>query len=193
MGLLQQYVVAFASISLCSLMLQACAPANDVSERFPEIKKIDEALSAAPPSIVSIATVRDWDGTILRIGSDEWVCFPRKPDREGLCPMCLDPTSQRWMSALLADETPSIETIGIGYRAAGDCAVSADDQIDEFTMSAEEGGNVSQLIMILTPDHSVFEKIPSDPDGSRPYVMWRDTPYAHVVAPLDNTENSANY
>ena len=189
--LLQQHVVAFSS--LCGLMLNACSPPSDVSKRYPEIAKIEEALSAAPASIASIATVRDWDGTVLRTGSNEWVCFPSKPDRNDLCPMCLDPTSQQWIGALIAGEEPSIESIGIGYRKAGDCAVSDSNHFDELVMPGDDWVNDGQQIMILTPDHSILEKISSAPHSSRPYVIWKDTPYAHVVAPINKGDNLAGY
>src|SRR5262244_3736122 len=40
---------------------------------------IKDALSAAPPLIAQTATVKDWDGTVLKQGNDHFTCFPTDP------------------------------------------------------------------------------------------------------------------
>jgi hypothetical protein len=30
----------------------------------------------------------------------------------------------------------------------------------------------------------MLEGIPTDPSGGGPYVMWGDTPYAHIMVPV---------
>ena len=44
---------------------------------------IKDALSAAPPMIAKTAMVKDWNGTMLRKGSDEYVCLPTGPGQTG--------------------------------------------------------------------------------------------------------------
>jgi len=36
---------------------------------------------------------------------------------------------------------------------------------------------------VLVPDASMLDRISSDPDNGGPWVMWRDTPYAHLMIP----------
>jgi len=54
---------------------------------------IKDALSAAPALIAKTATVKDWDGTVLKQGNDDFTRFPTpaskrsKGEKE---PMCLD-------------------------------------------------------------------------------------------------------
>ena len=38
--------------------------------------KIESAVSAAPDSLAKNATVVDWDGTVLRQGTNTWTCLP---------------------------------------------------------------------------------------------------------------------
>ena len=37
---------------------------------------VKNALSAAPPLVAKTATVKDWDGTVLKQGDDAFTCFP---------------------------------------------------------------------------------------------------------------------
>ena len=38
--------------------------------------------------------------------------------------------------------------------------------------------------MILVPDKAMLEGISNDPNSGGPYVMWKDTPYAHIMVPV---------
>ena len=51
---------------------------------------IESAVSAAPDSLSKNATVMDWDGTILRQGTNSWTCLPDIPDNGGVDPWCVD-------------------------------------------------------------------------------------------------------
>jgi len=54
---------------------------------------IRDALSAAPQEIAKTATVMDWDHTVLRQGSGNYVCHPSPPPvraKGGRQPMCMD-------------------------------------------------------------------------------------------------------
>jgi hypothetical protein len=37
--------------------------------------------------------------------------------------------------------------------------------------------------MMLVPDPSKLSDMPTDPDNGGPWVMWKDTPYVHVMIP----------
>ena len=37
---------------------------------------IREALSAAPPEVAKTATVKNWDGTVLKPGTGAYTCYP---------------------------------------------------------------------------------------------------------------------
>ncbi len=39
--------------------------------------------------------------------------------------------------------------------------------------------------MILVPDPALLDGISTDPWNGGPYVMWKGTPYAHIMVPVD--------
>ena len=87
-------VVAVSSI-LSGTILAFSAIGAASAERDTEAL-VKDALSAAPPIIAKTAMVMDWDGTMLRQGSDAYVCHPTPPDiraKGGREPMCMDKTT----------------------------------------------------------------------------------------------------
>ena len=147
-------------------------------------KLVREALSAAPESIAAIATVKNWDGTVLKAGSPDWVCYPSMPDREGLCPMCLDKPWQEWMDAMLAGTEPKVSGVGVSYMLQGDCAVSNIDPMAMHETPDNEWVREGPHLMIVTPDRESLKGKNTNPYSGTPYVMWRDTPFAHIMVPL---------
>jgi hypothetical protein len=47
-------------------------------------------------------------------------------------------------------------------------------------------------LMILVPDSRMLEGLPVTPDSDGPWVMWRNTPYVHIMVPMPkyNPESS---
>jgi hypothetical protein len=39
-------------------------------------------------------------------------------------------------------------------------------------------------IMVLLPDPKMLDAYPSDPKTGGPFVMWKGTPYAHLMVPV---------
>ena len=39
-------------------------------------------------------------------------------------------------------------------------------------------------LMVIFPDPKMLEGISDDPNNGGPYVMWKGTPYAHVMVPV---------
>ncbi|MDH3458440.1 MAG: hypothetical protein OER90_16475, partial [Gemmatimonadota bacterium] len=81
--------------------------------------KVANAMSAAPASIASGATVSDWDGTMLRQGTNAWTCMPDNPDTSGNDPMCLDAPWLAWAHAWMNKQKPDYRAMGFGYMLAG--------------------------------------------------------------------------
>jgi hypothetical protein len=38
--------------------------------------------------------------------------------------------------------------------------------------------------MLLLPDPALLDSYPTDPKNGGPYVMWKGTPYAHLMVPV---------
>ncbi|EOG7703516.1 hypothetical protein ACLINR_003023 [Vibrio parahaemolyticus] len=56
---------------------------------------LEDALSAAPPTIRDKVTVMDWNNNVLQEGSSQYTCFPTPPQLEGIAPMCMDGMGRR--------------------------------------------------------------------------------------------------
>ena len=41
-------------------------------------------------------------------------------------------------------------------------------------------------LMILVPDHSMYDNVSTDPENGGPWIMWPGTPYAHIMVPVDS-------
>lgn len=154
---------------------------------------IRSASSAAPLSVTEDATIVDRtmppsDGaepTVLREGSNGWVCMPDNPDVPGDSPACLDGPWRDFLGALVAgEEPPAGETLGVGYMLRGDFPVSnLDPSATEPASDNEWIPDSGPHVMLLVPDRSLLEGLPTSP-GDGAWVMWADTPYAHVMVPV---------
>jgi hypothetical protein len=141
---------------------------------------IEQALGAAPPSVAEEATVRAWDGDVLRRGSNGWTCYPDMgPDV--IAAMCLDRTWVSWMSAYMERGTPSIDRVGIGYMLRGDSGSSNTDPFAEGPTADNDWVVAGPHLMIIVPDARLLEGIPTDPAHGGPWVMWKGTPWAHIM------------
>ena len=145
---------------------------------------IANALSAAPASVAAGATVAGHDGRILRKGSTDWVCMPDMPDVPNNSPMCLDAPWRAFIDALMNKKTPTVTQIGFGYMLQRDMPVSNTDPFATAPTSTnqwiQDGG---PHVMILLPDQRMMENMSTDPKSGGPFVMWKGTPYAHVMVP----------
>ena len=44
-------------------------------------------------------------------------------------------------------------------------------------------------LMIIVPDRASFDNVSTDPQNGGPWIMWPDTPYAHLMVPIDPYPN----
>lgn len=150
-----------------------------------EAEMIDSAMSAGPKSLAENATIQTWDGKVLREGSNGWVCLPDVPDDGGPNPWCADEAWLNVIAALGKGEKPSYDKLGIAYMLAGDAPVS-NLRPDGKKEEGDWVEGVGAHLMILVPDRSMFDNISTDPKNGGPWIMWPDTPYAHIMVPIDS-------
>lgn len=153
--------------------------------------KIESAMSAALASIADHATIMDWPAeeggemVLLREGTNGWTCMPDMPNTPGNDPMCLDEPWLTWADGWMNKTEPDITKMGFGYMLQGGTPESNTDPYSEGPTSEnewiEEG--VPHL-MIVVPDEQMLEGLSSDAETGGPWVMWRDTPYVHVMVPM---------
>jgi hypothetical protein len=155
--------------------------------------KIASAMSAAPQAIAAGATIMDWPASEgaepvqLRAGTNGWVCLPSTPQAAGASgedPMCLDEQFQDWATAWSSRKAPSVAAIGIAYMLRGDRGVSNTDPYAKAPTADNQWVRTGPHIMIVTPDVALIESLPTDPKTGGPYVMWKGTPHAHVMVPV---------
>ena len=146
-----------------------------------------EALRAAPPAVASTASVMGWDHKILRQGSGPYTCMPTDPDtraKGGYGPMCLDQPWMAWLDAYAGKKPFKTDRTGVAYMLAGDTGASNIDPYAKGPTADNQWVAEGPHVMVLLPNPAQLEGLPTDPKSGGAYVMWKGTPYAHVMVPV---------
>jgi len=182
----------FSTIAIAALGVTAplAAQSHDGASRSSATALIANASSAAPAAVARAATILDWpesDGEAprtLRDGTNGWVCFPDMPETPANDPMCLDPVWQALFDAWTrqADFMPS--GIGLAYmlQGGGDASLT-----DPFLLKPAAGGDwiiSGPHVMLVAPRGALGAHLPVDAGSGGPYVMWKGTPYEHIMMPV---------
>lgn len=148
---------------------------------------IRDALSAAPPAVASMATVKTMDGKVLKEGSGPYTCFPTPPEaagKGGRAPMCLDKVWLTWADAWMNKKPFKASGAGIAYMLAGDNGASNTDPYAQGPKADNEWVVEGPHVMVMVADPAQLDSLPADPNSGSAYVMWKGTPYAHVMVPV---------
>lgn len=164
-------------LALLGLALPAGAHGDDRQAMM------QDALRAAPPAIADTATVKDWDGNVLRQGTGAYVCMPTPTQMQGSSPMCLDRAWQAWAEAWSKKAPFSGDQGGVAYMLAGDQGASNTDPFAQGPSADNQWVVEGPHIMLLMPAQALAA-FSDDPNNGGPYVMWKGTPYAHVMVPV---------
>jgi hypothetical protein len=155
-------------------------------------KKIASALSAAPAEIGAGAAVVEMGAggkmVTLRAGANGWQCMAADPGAPGPNPMCVDKVWQTWMGAYMAKQPPQITQIGISYMLAGGADRSNTDPYASKPAPGEQWVVTPAHTMVLLPDPKMLDSYPSDPKTGGPFVMYKGTPYAHLMVPVPKSK-----
>jgi hypothetical protein len=150
--------------------------------------KIASATAAAPASVSSAATVMDMGAdmklTELRAGTNGWTCLPNIPDTPGEDPMCVDANGVAWLDAWLKKQPPKLTGDGLAYMLQGGSDPSNDDPFAMAPASGTDWVNTPPHVMVLVANPKTLDKMTNDPKSGGPFVMFRGTPYAHVMMPV---------
>ncbi|HWR16165.1 MAG TPA: hypothetical protein VN577_15160 [Terriglobales bacterium] len=145
--------------------------------------QVDQALKAAPKSITEHATIATADGKVLRQGSNGWTCLPDMGPGSSH-PGCFDEVWMQFMHAMMNKSEFKSDRVGISYMLAGDDNVNNADPFDKKQDPGEVWVAEGPHLMIAVPDPKMLEGISDDPKNGGPYVMWKGTPYAHIMVPV---------
>ncbi len=166
-------------VTVAVLPTAACAQDVDLEAA------IRSALSAGPASITNDAAVMDWDLNEVRAGTNGWTCLPDRADTPGNDPWCVNAPWLDFLGAYVGQTEPTYTEVGFAYMLMGDTPVSnSDPYATEPTAEDDWVTDLGAHLMMLLPDRSNLEGISTDHRNGGPWVMWPDTPYAHVMIPV---------
>jgi hypothetical protein len=148
-------------------------------------KTVWSALSAGPESITDHAAVMDWNLNEVRAGSNGWTCLPDRTDTHGNDPWCVNGPWLNFLKAYVGQTEPSYTGVGFAYMLMGDSPVSnSDPYATEATAADDWVPDLGAHLMMLLPNLSDLEGISTDHLNGGPWVMWPNTPYAHLMIPV---------
>ena len=188
--------IAF-SVVTTAFMLPAAAQQHQMAGPMSDGDIIKSALTAAPPSITKSATViaiaDDGKIRVVRKGTNNFTCMADNPNSPGPDPMCGDQNAMEWAQAWIEKKEPPKNKIGFMYMLSGGVDAS---NTDPFAQKPEANNNWIETgphVMIVGAKGMVegYPRAPQ-PDTSQPYVMWADTPYEHLMLPVQAIGPAAN-
>ena len=153
-------------------------------------KIIASAMSAAPAKIAKGATIvaMEADGTMrtVREGKNGYTCMADNPATPGPDPMCMDQNAMEWVHAWLGHKDPTPGKVGFMYMLAGGTDASNTDPYASKPEANNHWIKTGPHVMVVGADSSFYDIYPksADPDTSLPYVMFPNTPYQHLMAPV---------
>jgi hypothetical protein len=175
------------TVSAESAIAESAATMADKKSSTPNISDAENialAMSAGPAEIAKNATIADMTTMKqLRAGSNGWVCYAAAGE-----PMCLDKQWQAWAKAWMSKSEPKIEGTGIAYMLRGDTGASNVDPYATKPMADNQWVVSPAHLMVLFQDQKMLDSYPTDPLNGGPWVMWKGTPYAHVMVPVSPTK-----
>jgi hypothetical protein len=148
--------------------------------------QIAHARAAAPAAIGAGATIVV-NGEVVAEGSNGWTCMPDTMPGDGAA-ICIDALWGEMMAALVAKEPFKATGLGISYMLLGEppgSGVSNSTPYHEDPVHAHDYVETGPHLMVIVPKE-MLEGITTDPSSGGPYVMWKDTDYAHIMIPVDN-------
>ncbi|HZE65102.1 MAG TPA: hypothetical protein VE081_00630 [Sporichthyaceae bacterium] len=167
------------------------AAAGDAASRA---AKITSALSAAPRSVSAHATVKDYPSSpkaqapVLRAGGSAWTCFPDDPTTPGPDPICLDRQSLAWVDAWLAHKPPHLSSDGYSYMLRGSSDASDTDPFATKPPKGERWMTAPPHVMVFPAHPAALNRYSGDRGKGGPWVMFRGTPYAHLMFPVGSAD-----
>jgi len=128
-------------------------------------------------------------GVILKQGSNDWTCMPDTMPGDN-APLCNDGEWMEMFGAYAKQADYQADRIGISYMLMGEpegSGVSNSDPYHPDPGNAHDYVETGPHLMIIVPKE-LLEGITDDPSQGGPYVMWGDTPYAHIMVPVGKKE-----
>jgi hypothetical protein len=169
------------------------ASGNASGKPLTTAEKIASAMSAAPRSLARNATIKDYPSSpqgslvLLRSGSNGWTCLPDDPSTPGPDPMCFDKQTGKWVDAWMAHKAPHLTSPGFAYMLQGSSDASNTDPFATKPAKGQHWMTSPPHVMFFPAGELAKGSYSTDPANGGPWVMFPDTPYAHVMMPVGST------
>ena len=122
---------------------------------------------------------------VLREGKNGWTCMPDNPNTPGADPMCMDANALKWAEAWMGHKDPPADNVGLMYMLAGGSDASNMDPLGTKPAEGHKWVETGPHVMVVgAPSLNALYPSGPQPDTTRPYVMFANTPYAHVMVPV---------
>ena len=167
---------------LLCLLVTGCA-----QTQASDVELIADAESAAPESVTKDATIKTADGRVLRQGSNSWTCYPGSG---AIGPMCNESQWDDLIAAVTTKAPIEVTEFSLSYMMAGEGEALGVSNVDPFaTEPTDDNQWVKEgpHLMILVPDSAMLEGLSADPTDPV-YVMWKGTPYVHIMVKVGEGE-----
>ena len=152
--------------------------------------------TAAPSFLGDKATIIGNNGEVIRQGSNGWTCMPMNPrpvpekgwkSAHEAMPACSDAEGLKWMEAFSKNEKPRLSRYTFMWMLHGDVG---EDNTTPLVMSEEESTPGQWIesgphLMLIPKDASEVADFTEDFMHGEPYVMMRETVYAHIMIPTE--------
>jgi hypothetical protein len=103
----------------------------------------------------------------------------------------MDKQWQAWGEAWMSKKPPKVTGTGIAYMLRGDRGASNTDPFATGPTADNNWVVAPAHIMVLYEDLKMLDAFPTDPKSGGPWVMWKGTPYAHLMVPVATKKAAA--
>ena len=84
----------------------------------------------------------------------------------------------------MGNRGPTFQRAAVAYMLQGDAGASNIDPYATGPTSDNDWVMTGPHVMVIVPDPSSLDGMPTDAKSGGPWVMWKGTPYAHIMVPL---------
>ncbi len=178
---MRRYGLSVSAVAIAIIGLSAVVQAQGTDASF-----LARVRTAAPAPVVSGATIvqmqKGGGMRTVQTGANGFTCTVI-PGGDGT-PMCADKNAMGWMNALMTHAAPP-DTVGFVYMLAGDAGTSNTDPYATAPTATNHWVKTGPHVMIVGPAAKTMGyPMTPDADATKPYVMWANTPYAHLMIPV---------
>lgn len=178
-----RYSVIVSAVAVSLIAVPSLVRADQMGS-MSDSEYIAKVSTAAPAAVVKSATIVEMQKgggmRTLQTGTNGFTCLLVDANT----PMCADKNAVAWMRALMTHAAPP-DGVGFVYMLAGDDGTSNTDPSATAQTASNHWVKTGPHVMIVGPSvKTMGYPMTADPDPTKPYVMWPDTPYAHLMIPV---------